>query len=90
MDAGETSGVVYESPLPTAADPALDAPPFLTSERRAGPGPGIVVGVSKPVESTLLGRMAPGLTLPTLQGTAFDLEDLRGTPVLVSFLRHAG
>jgi hypothetical protein len=28
--------------------------------------------------------------LPTLEGTSFDLEDLRGRPVLVSFLRHAG
>jgi peroxiredoxin len=36
------------------------------------------------------GDPAPALALPTLEGTSFDLEDLRGRPVLVSFLRHAG
>ena len=36
------------------------------------------------------GMIAPELSLPTLDGEWFDLRDLRGTPVLVSFLRHAG
>jgi peroxiredoxin len=40
--------------------------------------------------SSLLGSAAPALVLPTLEGGGFDLEDLRGRPVLVCFLRHAG
>jgi peroxiredoxin len=36
------------------------------------------------------GLAAPDLTLPDLAGTWRSLADLRGRPVLVSFLRHAG
>lgn len=36
------------------------------------------------------GDPAPELRLPTLDGDRTDLRDLRGRPVLVSFLRHAG
>ena len=37
-----------------------------------------------------VGDRAPRLVLPDLDGTVTALEDLRGRPVLVSFLRHAG
>lgn len=37
-----------------------------------------------------VGEPAPPLELPTLDGGSLRLEDLRGRPVLVSFLRHAG
>lgn len=33
---------------------------------------------------------APPLDLPTLDGAVWNLADLRGRRVLVSFLRHAG
>ena len=36
------------------------------------------------------GGLAPGLELPTLAGGALRLEDLRGRPLIVTFLRHAG
>jgi hypothetical protein len=36
------------------------------------------------------GDPAPPLDLPVLGGGRLDLAALRGTPVLVSFLRHAG
>ncbi len=36
------------------------------------------------------GEPAPPLRLPDLSGRHRDLRDLRGRPVLVSFLRHAG
>lgn len=36
------------------------------------------------------GDPSPDLVLPTLEGEVVDLADLRGRPVLVSFLRHAG
>lgn len=36
------------------------------------------------------GEPAPPLALSTLDGEPFDLRGLRGRPVLVSFLRHAG
>ncbi len=36
------------------------------------------------------GTAAPPLQLPDLGGTSTSLRDLRGRPVLVSFLRHAG
>jgi peroxiredoxin len=36
------------------------------------------------------GEPAPPLALATLDGRPFDLRGLRGRPVLVSFLRHAG
>ena len=36
------------------------------------------------------GDPAPELKLPSLDGDEVSLEDLRGRPVLVSFLRHAG
>ncbi len=36
------------------------------------------------------GDTAPPLDLPTLRGGRVALRDLRGRPVLVSFLRHAG
>jgi peroxiredoxin len=36
------------------------------------------------------GDPAPDLTLPDLRGVPASLRDLRGRPVLVSFLRHAG
>jgi len=34
--------------------------------------------------------MAPPLSLPTIGGGHYRLEDHRERPVLVSFLRHAG
>ena len=37
-----------------------------------------------------IGDPTPQLTLPDLGGHATALRDLRGRPVLVSFLRHAG
>ena len=37
-----------------------------------------------------VGEPAPELVLPNLHGQLTDLRDLRGHPVLVSFLRHAG
>ncbi len=37
-----------------------------------------------------VGDLAPPLELPTIDGGAFRLDKLRGHPVLVSFLRHAG
>ena len=36
------------------------------------------------------GDQAPPLRLPDLDGRDVDLKSLRGSPVLVSFLRHAG
>ncbi len=36
------------------------------------------------------GDPAPPLALPALDGGSVRLEDLRGIPVLVTFLRHAG
>lgn len=37
-----------------------------------------------------VGVPAPPLALPDLDGEVVTLADLRGRPVLVSFLRHAG
>lgn len=37
-----------------------------------------------------VGDTAPPLSLPTLDGGHYRLEDHRERPVLVSFLRHAG
>lgn len=37
-----------------------------------------------------VGAPAPALSLPTLAGSGFRLEDTRGRPVLLTFLRHAG
>lgn len=37
-----------------------------------------------------VGEPAPPLVLASLGGGELDLADLRGHPVLVSFLRHAG
>ncbi len=37
-----------------------------------------------------IGDPAPPLRLPALTGEVVDLADLRGRPVVVSFLRHAG
>ncbi len=37
-----------------------------------------------------VGDTAPPLDLPTIGGGRVRLEELRGRPVLVSFLRHAG
>ncbi len=37
-----------------------------------------------------VGAPAPSLSLPTLAGSGFRLEDSRGRPVLLTFLRHAG
>lgn len=36
------------------------------------------------------GDRAPALEGPTLDGGYLRLEDLRGRPVLLTFLRHAG
>ncbi|HKI90894.1 MAG TPA: hypothetical protein VJ986_01215 [Gaiellaceae bacterium] len=36
------------------------------------------------------GDPAPPLEPPDLDGTPIRLDDLRGRPVLVSFLRHGG
>ncbi len=36
------------------------------------------------------GHAAPPLRLPTIDGQSFDLAEIRGRHVLVSFLRHAG
>lgn len=35
-------------------------------------------------------ELAPLLRLPTVDGSVFDVASLRGTFVVVSFLRHAG
>lgn len=40
--------------------------------------------------SPAVGETAPRLALPTLDGGELDLSSLRGYPVLLSFLRHAG
>ncbi|MDE3026417.1 MAG: redoxin domain-containing protein [Acidobacteriota bacterium] len=37
-----------------------------------------------------VGAPAPPLDLPDLDGQHVRLEDLRGRPVLLSFLRHGG
>lgn len=37
-----------------------------------------------------LGESAPPLELPDLDGNRVRLAELRGRPVLVSFLRHGG
>ena len=37
-----------------------------------------------------LGSPAPELDLPTLDGGRLRLEDLRGRPLLLTFMRHAG
>ena len=42
------------------------------------------------MSAPLPGEPAPPLALPTLDGEPVDLRGLRGRPVLVSFLRHAG
>jgi hypothetical protein len=42
------------------------------------------------VSAPVVGEPAPPLALPTLDGEPFDLRGLRGRPVLVVFLRHAG
>ncbi len=36
-----------------------------------------------------IGNPAPELSLPDSEGRAFSLADLRGKPLLVSFLSHA-
>lgn len=41
-------------------------------------------------EVPAVGQPAPRLELADLDGTVTALRDLRGRPVLVSFLRHAG
>jgi hypothetical protein len=38
----------------------------------------------------VVGDPAPPLALPTLAGSGFRLEDERGHPLLLTFLRHAG
>ena len=40
--------------------------------------------------SSRAGEPAPALDLPTLDEGRFRLSDHRGSPVIVSFLRHAG
>lgn len=42
------------------------------------------------VHTPAVGEPAPALALPSLDGERFDLAELRGHPVLVAFLRHAG
>ncbi|MGI8902640.1 MAG: hypothetical protein ACR2IP_03055 [Solirubrobacteraceae bacterium] len=37
-----------------------------------------------------LGAPAPPVALPTLAGGGLRLEDERGHPVMLTFLRHAG
>ena len=46
--------------------------------------------VSGAANAPKLGDPAPPLELETLEGSGFRLEDERGRPVLLSFLRHAG
>ena len=46
----------------------------------------MAVGAHQPA----VGEPAPLLELPDLEGRELRLADLRGRPVLVSFLRHAG
>ncbi|MBW3578551.1 MAG: peroxiredoxin family protein [Actinobacteria bacterium] len=41
-------------------------------------------------DAPAVGDPAPPLIVPQLEGGDFRLEDHRGRPVLVSFLRHAG
>jgi len=43
-----------------------------------------------PTTPPAVGNTAPPLSLPTLGGGRYRLEDHRERPVLVSFLRHAG
>lgn len=42
------------------------------------------------VRAPVAGDDAPPLALPDLAGSGFRLEDERGRPVLLTFLRHAG
>jgi len=42
------------------------------------------------VHAPPVGAPAPPLSLLTLAGSGFRLEDSRGRPVLLTFLRHAG
>jgi peroxiredoxin len=42
------------------------------------------------MSTLMVGGPAPPLALPTLDGAPFQLRWLRGQPVLVTFLRHAG
>jgi len=49
-----------------------------------------VTARSHPTAPPALGDMAPLLSLPTIEGGEYRLEDHRERPVLVSFLRHAG
>ena len=41
-------------------------------------------------DAPIIGGKAPELVLPDLDGQLISLAGLRGRPVLVSFLRHAG
>ena len=43
-----------------------------------------------PARAPTVGAPAPPLDLPLLDGGGFDLASLRGQPVLLTFLRHAG
>jgi hypothetical protein len=44
----------------------------------------------RPLHPPAPGDLAPPLDLPLLDGGWLDLAALRGGPVLVTFLRHAG
>ncbi len=44
---------------------------------------------SLPNAAVEIGRPVPLLVLPTEDGHAVNLADLRGKPILVSFLSHA-
>lgn len=46
--------------------------------------------MARAAEAPKAGDPAPPLELQTLEGSGFRLEDERGRPVLLSFLRHAG
>jgi len=46
--------------------------------------------LSDRVDPPRIGTPAPELALPTINGDEVRLENLRGRPVLVVFLRHAG
>jgi peroxiredoxin len=45
---------------------------------------------AKPSAAPQVGDLAPPLQLSTIDGSGFRLEDERGRPVLLTFLRHAG
>jgi peroxiredoxin Q/BCP len=48
------------------------------------------MATAAPARSPAVGDPAPGFDLPELGGGRLRLEDLRGRPLILTFLRHAG